>query len=305
MTELAERTASNEPTENSGVASSTERPIRRFVRRFRRSYVNRLALLILVTIVVVGLLAPWIAPYDPLLQNVTARRLPPFSRGHILGTDNLGRDSLSRLMYGARVAIQAATVSVSVGLAIGVVPALVAGYLRGWWDAVLSRVADTLLSFPPLLLAMAIVGIMGPNLTNAMFAIGVVFAPRFFRVARSSAITVREETYIEASRSIGTSTAFILRRHVMPNVLSPLIVQISMACGFAILAESALSYLGLGVVPPEPSWGRMLSEGRESWFYTSWPIILPAVAITLSVLAFNLLGDGIRDSVGRETRRSA
>lgn len=299
---VVEQAITDEPEQASGAG---ERPSRRFIRRFGRSYVNKLALLILLVIVVVGLLAPWIAPFDPLLQNVAQRRLPPFTDGHLLGTDNLGRDTLSRLMFGARVAMQASLVSVGVGLAIGVVPALVAGYLGGWWDAVISRIADTLLSFPPLLLAMAIVGIMGPNLTNAMFAIGVVFAPRFYRVVRSSVITVREETFIEASQSIGTSTGYILRRHVMPNVLSPLIVQISLACGFAILAESALSYLGLGVVPPAPSWGRMLSEGRDAWFYTPWPIIFPAVAITLAVLAFNLLGDGIRDSVGRETRRGA
>lgn len=284
---------------------AVESPRRRFVRRFRSSPVGIASAVFLLLLVLVGVFASWIAPQDPLVQDVVHRRLPPFSPGHLLGTDNLGRDVLSRLIYGARVAVQAAVVSVGLGILAGVVPALVASYLGRWWDAVASRIADTLLSFPPLLLAMAIVGVMGPNLTNAMIAIGVVFAPRFFRVVRSAVLAVREETYIEASRSMGTPTWFVVRRHVLPNVLSPLIVQISLACGYAILAEASLSYLSLGVTPPNPSWGRMLSEGREAWYYTPWLTVIPAIAIILAVLACNLLGDTISDSVGRETRKAA
>jgi peptide/nickel transport system permease protein len=279
-----------------------ETALRRFVRRFRRRPVNLLAAGLLFLLAVVALLAPWLSPTDPLAQDVTAKLLPPLSDGHLLGTDNLGRDVASRLVHGTRVAGSAALTAVGIGIVLGVPPAAVAGYLGGWWDAVCSRIADTLLSFPPLLLAMAIVGVMGPNLTNAMLAIGVVFSPRFFRVVRSAVLAVREETYIEASRSIGTPVHRIVRRRVLPNVMSPLIVQISLACGFAILAESSLSYLGLGVRPPDPSWGRMLAEGREAWYYTSWPIVIPSVVIAASVLACNLLGDGIRDSIGRETR---
>ncbi|MFS3128315.1 ABC transporter permease [Nocardioides sp. Bht2] len=282
--------------------NKAETPRRRFVRRFTRRHLNLVSLGFLLLVIVSGLLAQWLAPHDPLAQDVVNRRLPPFSPDHLLGTDNLGRDTLSRLLYGSRVAVQAAVISVGIGLGIGLVPALIAGYLGGWWDGVLSRIADTLLSFPPLLLAMAIVGVMGPNLTNAMTAVGIIFAPRFFRVVRSAVLSVREETYIEASRSMGTPTHYILRRHVLPNALSPLIVQISLACGFAILAEASLSFLTLGVTPPEPSWGRMLAEGREAWFYTPWLTVIPAVAIVLTVLACNLMGDGIRDSVGRETR---
>jgi peptide/nickel transport system permease protein len=285
------------------VAIAVESPRRRFLRRFRSSPVGVASAAFLLLLVLAGLFAPWVSPHDPLVQDVLHRRLPPFSPDHLLGTDNLGRDVLTRLLYGARVAVQAAAVSVGLGVAAGVVPALIAGYLGRWWDAIVSRIADTLLSFPPLLLAMAIVGVMGPNLTNAMIAIGIVFAPRFYRVVRSAVLAVREETYIEASRSMGTPTSFILRRHVLPNVLSPLIVQISLACGYAILAEASLSYLSLGVTPPNPSWGRMLSEGREAWYYTPWLTVIPAVVIILSVLACNLLGDSIRDSVGRETRK--
>ncbi|MGW0173561.1 ABC transporter permease [Rhodococcus sp. NPDC003322] len=284
------------------VADSVESPRRRFLRRFRGRRAALVSAVFLIVITVVGLLAPLIAPHDPLVQDLTARRLPPLSDGYLLGTDNLGRDTLSRLMYGMRVAVSAAAISVSVGLVIGVVPALVAGFLGKRWDAVISRVADAFLSFPPLLLAMAIVGVMGPNLTNAMIAIGIVFAPRFYRVVRGAVISVREDTFIEASRSIGTPTGRIIRKHILPHIFSPLIVQISLACGFAMLSESSLSFLGLGVQPPNPSWGRMLAEGREAWNYTPWPVLIPAVAIILAVLACNTLGDGIRDSVGRENR---
>lgn len=277
-----------------------ESPGRRFRRRLLRSWATRVALLVLAVWLVTALAAPWLAPHDPLAQDLGARRLPPGSADHLLGTDALGRDTLSRLVYGARVAAQAALTSVSVGLVLGVPPALVAGLLKGWWDAVFSRVADALLSFPPLLLALAIVGVMGPDLTNAMLAIGIVFVPRFYRIVRAATLAVREETYIDASRSIGTPTGWVLRRHVLPNVLAPLAVQVSIALGFAILAEASLSFLGLGVQPPDPSWGSMLSEGRAAWFYTPWPLVVPATAIVLCVLACNVTGDGLADSVGRE-----
>ncbi|MDF1604664.1 ABC transporter permease [Nocardioides sp. YIM 152315] len=295
------------PVEEHGpalVPARHESPGRRFRRRFLRSWVTRLALLVLAAWLVTAIAASWLAPHDPLAQDLQARRLPPGSPDHLLGTDTLGRDTLSRLIFGARVAAQAAITSVTVGLVVGVVPALVAGLLKGWWDAVFSRAADALLSFPPLLLALAIVGVMGPNLTNAMLAIGIVFVPRFYRIVRAATLSVREETYIEASRSIGTPTHWLLRRHVLPNVLAPLAVQISIAFGFAILAEASLSFLGLGVQAPDPSWGSMLSEGRAAWFYTPWPLIVPATTIVLCVLACNVTGDGLADSVGRERGRA-
>lgn len=280
-----------------------ETPGRRFLRRFAGPWANRVALLVIVLWFVAAIGASWIAPHDPLVQDIDARRLPPFSDDHLLGTDALGRDTFTRLLYGARVAALAAITSVGVGLLGGLVPALLAGLLRGWVDALFSRVADALLSFPPLLLALAIVGVMGPNLTNAMLAIGIVFIPRFFRVVRAATLAVREETFIEASRSIGTPTHWILRKHVLPNVTSPLAVQVSLAFGFAILAESSLSFLGLGVQAPDPSWGSMLSEGRAAWFYTPWPVIVPTVTVVLTVLACNVIGDGLSDSVGREKGR--
>lgn len=281
-----------------------ESPGRRFRRRFLGSWATRLALMVIAVWLLTALFAPWLAPHDPLVQDLKDRRLPPGSAGHLLGTDALGRDTLSRLIYGARVAAQAAGISVAVGLVIGVPPALIAGLLRGWWDGIFSRAADALLSFPPLLLALAIVGVMGPNLTNAMLAIGLVFVPRFYRIVRAATLAVREETFIEASRSIGTPTWWVIRRHVLPNVLGPLVVQVSIALGFAILAEASLSFLGLGVQAPDPSWGSMLSEGRAAWFYTPWPLIVPATTIVLCVLACNVTGDGLADSVGRERGRA-
>lgn len=289
-------------TAPAGRPARRDSPRRRFLRRFHSSWANRAALIVLGLWVVVAVTAPWLAPHDPIVQEVSLRRLPPLSPDHLLGTDSLGRDTLSRLMYGARVAGQAAFTSVAVGLVIGVPPALLAGLLRGWWDAVFSRIADALLSFP-LLLALAIVGVLGPDLTSAMLAIGVVFIPRFYRVVRAATLAIREETFIEASRSIGTPTSWVLRRHILPNIASPLAVQVSLACGFAILAEASLSFLGLGVQPPEPSWGTMLAEGRAAWFYTPWPLLVPAVTVVVCVLACNVFGDGIADSVGRESRK--
>lgn len=245
---------------------------------------------VLLLILLAGLLAGWIAPYDPLAQDMLDRQLPPGSSGHLLGTDNLGRDVFSRLLYGARVAAQAVAVSVGLGLALGVPPGFLAGYYGGTLDNLFSRLADAVLSFPPLLLAMAIVGVMGPGLTNAMLAIGLVFAPRFFRILRSAVLVVREETYVEASRSMNTPNLYIIFRHVAPNVVPPLLVQVALAGGFALLAEASLSYLGLGVTPPNPSWGRMLYEGREQWAYSIWPILIPTLAIIVTVLCFNFLG---------------
>jgi ABC-type dipeptide/oligopeptide/nickel transport system permease subunit len=201
------------------------------------------------------------------------------------------------------VSLVAAGQAVGIALLIGLIPGLLAGYFGRWVDAVIMRVAEAIMTFPPLLLAMAIVGVLGPGLTKAMFAVGIVFAPRFARLVRGLVLSVREETYIEASHSIGTSTPRILRRHVLPNILSPLIVQISLALGFSMLAEAALSFLGLGVIPPQSSWGSMLQNAYTSLSTSKFQAIPPGVAIMLTVLAFNLIGDGIRDSLGREVRK--
>ena len=275
----------------------------RFIRRFRRQRPAVAALIFLVFLVLIAVFAPLVAPHDPDANNLRSVFAPP-SLEHPLGTDQNGRDTLSRLIFGARVSLVAAVQAVAVAIALGLVPGLLAGYFGRWVDTALMRLTDAILTFPPLLLAMAIVGVLGPGLTNAMMAVGIVFAPRFARLVRGLVLSVREETYIEASKTIGTSTSRILRRHVLPNIMSPIIVQISLALGFAMLAEAALSFLGLGVTPPQSSWGSMLQNAYRTISRDTFAAIPPGVAIMLTVLAFNLLGDGIRDSLGREIRRA-
>lgn len=260
-------------------------------------------LLVLAVLLIIALIAPWIMPYDPLEQQLTNTLAQPGGE-HLLGTDDLGRDVLSRLIAATRVTIYAGALATVVAIAIGLPLGLVAGYRRGLVDSVLSRMADALMAIPTLIFAMAIVAVLGTGVTKAMLAIGIVTAPRFFRVARGMAIVVREETYIEAARSLGAPTSTIIRTHVLPNVLSPLIVQISLTMGFSILFEAGLSFLGLGVQPPEASWGSLLQKAVT--YGTTNPLlaILPGALILLTVLAFNTVGDAIRDSVGREIRRS-
>lgn len=284
-----------------GADEVIETPFRRFRRRFLRQKVAVAAAIIVLLMVVIAVFAPWIAPYDPLEQNLRNTLQGP-SWSHWLGTDETGRDVMSRMIYGSRVSMLAAVQAVALAIALGVPPGLIAGFFGGWVDTIISRITDTVMSFPPLLLAIAIVGVFGPNLRNAMIAVGVIFAPRFLRLTRSSVLAVKEETFVEASRSIGTPTMRILRTRILPNVMSPLLVQTSLSLGFAMLAEAGLSFLGLGVQPPQASWGSMV--GRAYRFLNQSPtlVIFPGLAIVIAVLAFNLLGDGLRDSIGREVR---
>lgn len=275
---------------------------RRFVRRFLRQRAAVVALGFLIVLAGVALASPWITPADPNAQELTAVLQPP-GDGHLLGTDELGRDVLSRLIVGARVSLQAAVQATLIALIIGVPLGLVAGYFGGRIDRVLMTVNDAFMSLPALILAIALVGILGPGLTNAMVAVGVVFAPRVLRLVRGTVLEVKEETYIEASRSIGTGSGRILRRHVLPNVLSPLIVAASLMAGRAMLAEASLSFIGLGVQPPEASWGAMLGRAFRYTSQAPYLIVYPGIAIAVTVLAFNVLGDGLRDSLGREVRR--
>ncbi|NCT90789.1 ABC transporter permease [Cellulomonas sp. APG4] len=244
-------------------------------------------------LVVLALLGPVLVPYGANAVDVT-RALQPPSGAHWFGTDDLGRDVLSRVVLAARASLQVSVVSVSIALVLGVALGLVAGYFRGWADAVAMRVVDVLFAFPVMLLAIAIVAVLGPGLTTAMIAIGIVYVPVFARVTRASVLGVREEPYVRAAVAIGAGPLRIIRTHVLPNVTAPIIVQTSLSLAFAILAEAALSFLGLGIQPPEPSWGRMLFDGKGftgSW----WMSVFPGLAIFVTVLAFNLVGDGLRD----------
>lgn len=285
---------------------SVERPsapgLRRFVRRFRSNRLAVLASVVLGLIVLTSLAAPWIAPYEPTEIDVVNRLAGPTPE-HWMGTDSLGRDTFSRLLYAGRVSLAAAALAVGIAVAIGVPLGLVAGYFGGWVDWMLGRVADVLMTFPAVILAIAIIAATGPGLVNAMVALGIVYSPRLLRVVRSSTLAVRQETYVEASISIGTPARSIIARRILPNVLSPLLVQISLMLAAALLAEAALSLLGLGVVPPTPSFGNMLGRGFTQIRTTPLLVWFPGIMIALATLSFNLIGDGLRDSLGRETRK--
>lgn len=258
------------------------------------------ALGFLVLLAIVAILAPWLTPYAPAKQSLSDSLQGP-SGAHLFGTDDLGRDVLSRVLVASRVSLSASVEAAVVSVILGVPLGLLSGYLRGWFDAIASRLADAVMAIPALLFAMAIVGILGPSVRNAMIAIGVVYAPFFFRIVRGSALVVREQTYVVAARSIGGSPGWIVRHHVLPNVLPPLIVQITLSMGFAILFEASLSFLGLGVQPPDASWGSMLGRATQYMEREPWLVIFPGVAIFLTVLAFNVLGDAINDALsGRE-----
>lgn len=273
----------------------------RMVRRFRRQKAPMVAFVFLLVFVAAIVAAPVLATHDPLEQDLLGTLQPP-SGDHWFGTDNLGRDVFSRALYGGRISLLGAGQALLVGLVIGVPLGLLSGYLAGKTDLLVMRLTDALMSFPPLIMMLAIVAALGPNLTNAMIALGVVFAPRFIRLVRGVVLELREEPYIEAAKSIGVSTPSILVRHILPNALPPLIVQISLATGFAILAEASLSFLGLGVQPPEASWGSMLEQGFSFINQSPTMIVFPGVAIAVTVLSFNVIGDGLRESIGREVR---
>jgi peptide/nickel transport system permease protein len=268
----------------------------RSVRRFLRSRTALFGLAMVVVFVVVAILAPLLAPFDPLQTNWGMVRKPP-SGVNWLGTDELGRDVASRLIHGARASLLAGVVSVTIAFAIGVPLGLFSGYVGGWFDSAFMRLIDSLLAIPFLILAIALAAFLGPSLTNAMIAIGVSAAPVFARLARGQALVVKVEDYIEAARAIGAPHGRILLRHVLPNAFPPLLVQATLTIATAIIAEAALAFLGLGQQAPAPSWGSMLNTARSFLTTASWMAIYPGIAIFLTVLGFNLLGDGLHDAL--------
>jgi peptide/nickel transport system permease protein len=265
---------------------------------------NRLAvagLAVLGILVVVAVLGPWIAPYDINDIDVPSRLQSP-SLQHWFGTDELGRDVFSRVVIAARVSLQVGFIAVGIALAAGVSIGLAAGYYGGWTDSVLMRAMDVLFSFPAILLAIAIVAALGPGITNAMIAIGIVYTPIFARITRGSVLAVSESVFVTASRSIGAGDARILATHILPNVVAPIIVQTSLSLAFAILSEAALSFLGLGVQPPDPAWGRMLDDGQEFIQDAWWMSVFPGLAILVTVMSFNFVGDALRDALDPRQR---
>ncbi len=259
------------------------------------------ATLVVVGVVVLALFDEQIAPTGYNEVDVQQRLLPP-GGGHWFGTDDLGRDVLSRVVLGAAVSLQVGAVAVGFSLLVGVTAGLLAGFYGRWLDTVLMRLMDVLFAFPAILLAIAVIAILGPGTTNAMIAIGITYTPVFARVTRAAVLGVKESVFVRASRSVGVSDARMLLRHVLPNAAPPIIVQTSVSLAFAVLAEAALSFVGLGTQPPAPSWGRMLSEGRGYLEDAWWMAVFPGLAIVLLVLAFNLLGDGLRDVLDPQQR---
>lgn len=284
--------------------SSWRESRREYARIWRRFASNRVALiaaLILVAIVLVAAFAPFAAPEDPTVQNLARQDLPP-GAGILLGADQLGRDVLSRLIYGARIALQVGMISIAIALAIGTAIGMIAGYFGGWLDDVVMRVMDVLLAFPYLLLAIAIVAALGPGLANTIIAIAVWLTPAYARLSRSVVLTVRRNAYIEAARAIGTSHAGIMLRHVLPNILTPLLVQTTLDFARAVMMEAGLSFLGYGVQPPIPSWGSMIAEGRNELLIAPHIVTAPGIAIVVTVLCLNLVGDALREALDPRSR---
>ena len=265
---------------------------------------NRLVLFgtgLILLVVLLAAFADLVAPYDPTEMKMADALKRP-SAPHPFGTDRFGRDVLSRTIYGSRIALGVALSSIAIAFAIGTMLGLVGGYAGGWPDLVIGRVMDVLFSFPTLILAIGIAAMLGPGLNNAALAIAVVYAPLFSRVARGPVIAERERDHVVAAQGLGAGWPRVVFRHILPNVLAPLIVQASVSLAFAILIEASLSYLGLGTQPPDPSWGTMLNEGRTYLETAPWMSIFPGLAIMVTVLGFNLLGDGLRDTLDPQLR---
>ena len=270
-------------------------------RLLARNPVTLVSSLVLVVVAVVTVAASWIVPYGVNDVDVPNALAPP-SGSHWLGTDELGRDVLSRVLVATQASMRIAVVSVAFAVVVGVTVGLIAGYRGGWLDAVLMRIVDVMFAFPVLLLALAVVAILGPGVTTTILAIGIVYTPIFARVARASTLGVRTEPYVSVSRAMGAGELYILRRHILPNIAGPLIVQTSLSLAFAILSEAALSFLGLGIQPPQPSLGRMIFDSQGFVTMAWWMAVFPGAAIFVIVLAFNLFGDGLRDVLDPKQR---
>jgi peptide/nickel transport system permease protein len=283
-----------------GVAATEPARGTRLWRAIMRTPVALIGGTTVAVVVLVALAAPVLAPHDPVAQ--IAKPLLPPGGDYLAGTDEFGRDELSRLIYGAQVSLYVGVLAVLLALAVGGTSGVVAGFRGGWVDDAVMRVMDLLLSMPPLILAIAITAVLGPSLTNVMLAIGMVYSPTFARVARGPTLAVVQRPYIEAARALGAPGRVIVLRHVLPNIMAPILVQATVSLSTAILTEAALSFLGLGTQPPTASWGLMLSAARQYMLIDPWIAVLPGGAIAVTVLGFNLLGDGLRDVLDPQMR---
>ncbi|MBN9015158.1 MAG: ABC transporter permease [Rhizobiales bacterium] len=274
----------------------------KFGKWFRSDLRGAISLTFLGILVVMSALAPWISPYSPLAQDFDAT-LAPMSVTHWLGADDLGRDTLSRLIYGGTASLYASFLAVFVAVLIGVPIGLLAGYLGGWVDEIVSRIIDSFLSFPAIVLAIAVTGALGIGLTNGMISVGIVFAPQLARLVRARTLVVRHELYVDSARCFGASTSRILWRHVLPNTIQPVIVQVTLLLAGALLAEASLSFLGLGIQPPNASWGAMLARAYQNMEIAPEQMYPPGLAILFTALAFNALGESLRVALDPTMKR--
>ncbi|MBA4383121.1 MAG: diguanylate cyclase [Anaerolinea sp.] len=295
-------------------SSNRKSPTREVLRHLFHHSSARAGIIILSILILVAIFAPLIAPYDPtILLKQEKRRSPPCVHllgcpkdqpEHLFGIDGNSRDLFSRVIYGSRLSLQVGLITMSFAIIIGVFIGSIAGFVGGWLDNLIMRTMDVLMAFPSLLLAIAIVSVLGTGLINALLAIGIVSIPRFARLVRSTVLSVKELEYVQASKALGGSSMHILFRRILPNAITPLIVQGTLGIATAILDAAALSFLGLGAEPPRPEWGLMLGEEKNSIFSAPHLVIFPGIAIMLTVLAFNLLGDGLRDALDPRLTRS-
>ena len=269
--------------------------------QIRKDKAAMIGLALVLMVVFIAVCGPSLAPYDATQQDLLLRRLPP-TADHLLGFDDFGRDILSRVLVGARYTLGVALLAVSIGLIIGVTLGLLSGFYGSWIDTVSMRLIDTLMAFPYLLLAIVIVGVLGPGLNNAILAVGSSAMPSYARVRRATVLVLRENDYVLAARAVGSTDGWIITRHILPNALAPIIVVATVGMAQAILSAAGLSFLGLGAQPPTPEWGAMLSAGRSYLFDAPHIATFPGIAVVLAMLGFNLLGDGLRDALDPRLR---
>lgn len=281
----------------SGAPLAVRSPWSEFWRKFKRQPMALGALAFIVLLVVVAVLAPWISPYDAENFFDYDRLNTPPSAAHWFGVDPLGRDIFSRILMGARISLATGFVSVALGAVVGTALGLVAGFYGGWWDRLIMRMCDVLFAFPGILLAIAVVAILGSSMTNVVVAVSVFSVPAFARLVRGNTLALKNLTYIEATRSIGAGDLVILLRHILPGTLSAIVVYFTMRMGTSIITAASLSFLGMGAQPPTPEWGAMLNEARADMVNAPHVALFPSLAIFFTVLAFNMLGDGLRDAL--------
>jgi len=284
-------------------AGGLRRTISDLVRVFNRNKTSWAGLVLLLFMVSLAVFAPLISPYDPIDQDIL-HRLEPASAAHLLGTDHFGRDILSRILWGARISLSVGTISVLMGMVVGTILGILAGYKGKYWDYLIMGVMDVFMAIPTLLMGLMVVAVLGPNLVNLTIAIALTVAPRFARIARAPTMSIKNRDYIEAGRAMGFTDLRIMAGHIFPNIMGELVVMGSLWIATAVRIEASLSFIGLGVKPPTPTWGGMIREGFQNILSDPWVSVYPGVFILITVLAFNMLGDGLRDAIDPKLRNS-